>query len=264
MLEQGNNLIIPDYGGALADRIVWNQKALDGFAKAADLRTQIVIQEGDEEPSRTRALDQENLGRILAWKSLSNPFLEHVKKEPPPKEMQTTLSRYRGQREVVINHAFITDRVTRETGGVLDEKKFAGYLNQATRSGLMEILHQEKADMMAKSGIILGINAGLIILEMKLAEYCFRGKLLNFTTASLIPKETTKSFYPAECLLGIIFVLNAAICLNNIFKSMLKDSSHNPYSRTFNDCINPVNHFARMLLGDAYLMTKGRKPLTVK
>ncbi len=270
--EKKYGKIIPQYNGMLSDSLSWNQQSLDEISQKADLRTTIVIREGDATPQTT----YEGVGDTLAWKRLATPS-DLLRRAINRKGWVETTPVYSNARaDIYINHHLLTQEVREKSKGAFDQELFVQNCDSLVRDGVGNILAQEKQLMTLRSAIILGLNATAIGIGAELTNLCFQGA---FTGLFVSPPSEAFSFNMdvldsytnyygsrlVENAFGVKF--GAFTCfeaLQMVLDGLKARRSNNPYVRGFQDEFNPIKPVKDYLAGYTALKLSSEPLVSLK
>ncbi|MDD2823264.1 MAG: hypothetical protein PHQ59_04280 [Candidatus Daviesbacteria bacterium] len=235
----------------------WNQDALDGFCKAADLRTTVRINAG----GKSNPVNHVDLGEVRAFRSVFNPRNLLKSRVDKPGYAETTPNRANGSSDIYLNHRMVTEDMLKESKERFSNEEFIKTLDKCTKKGLIRILAQEKIRQvlpnlahLAADSAILGSIAGfsLSLLSGVPSNYFFHD-----SSYDAIYKNNYR--LTAEIIPGLI----SAVLLYYLVewrKDVYKERANKnyPYIQSLNDHYNFAKPLFDFRAGYSYLRDEER------
>lgn len=272
--------ITVDYNGNFARSLNWNQANLDEFARASDLRTRITIKEGAYRPRFVT----DTLGDVLIRRHFATPLDIFGRHTSVRRRVTTTTDFKAGEAAIILDHHIISYDVVQRCKGKIDDRLFAKQLNSAVIDGLSNVLAQEKRAQLLSSlsidgkhlattgllvGIIGGISYGFIVLNPfgALFNFLFPPKpmtgdpFIDFLRyASGLSWKFAGVVY--DYGLSLIALMQTTLSLIEGVRNLSLAVGKDNYIRSLGD-LNPLRHVNNFTMGEIYLVTKGRKIVTL-
>lgn len=240
--------VIPQYEGTLANRMIWRIDRLEAFRQKADLRSRILVQADDINPS---SLNYSHLGEVLALKKVDFPQMYSSPTDEDP--FFTISNLHRAQITVSIHHRRLLQQLQEQHPGRLNEELFVQRFNDSVVRGIIAALAREKLPMIGFSAEVGGATGGLLGASGFPAIWYLKNGLESFATHNI-------NYVGAlETILGInILLIFREFARSFINVGQQEVSKGNRYIKSLHDVFNPLKQIKDFSYAKLYLLTSGR------